>query len=316
MVAPAGTLVWRPEHAPRRSSSCASRTPAPPRRATPGVSSTDSGRSDRARLPSRQPPAARPTHEPDQGRSGATVADSGHRMGPAGRSTSSSRAARSSCRSWASATSRWASSATASSPTRSAPAPSSTPTTRRSASPRSPSTSSSPPGLTAPFVPIFTSLRRRDEPAAPTTFGRTVMTGAVGVDGRPRCCIVRRARRGWPTRRRPGLRSGDPGPVRRAAADQLPRPGPVRRVHRLGEILVANRRFLSYALAPILYTAGIVARDRAVRRHGSGSTPRPGARWPAPPPISASGPSASSGPRSGSGRRSRSGRRRSASSSG
>ena len=84
----------------------------------------------------------------------------------------------------------------------------------------------------------------------------------------------------------------------------------------LGEILVAHRRFLFYALAPILYTTGIIVgtvlfagtvRDRRV---GLGRGRR------APPPTSRSGRSARAGRRSGSGPPSRSGPRPSASSSG
>src|SRR6186997_3569155 len=36
-------------------------------------------------------------------------------------------------------------------------------------------------GLTAPFVPIYTSLRERDGDAPANDFGRTVLTGVVAV---------------------------------------------------------------------------------------------------------------------------------------
>ena len=107
-------------HDPRQA------TPGPPRR----LADSDDGALPRTYCP-------RMTADP----SSVTAA-----CAPAASSTASSRAARSSCRSCRSATSRPGSSATGSSPTRTAPAPSSTPTTPRSASRRSPSTSSSRPG--------------------------------------------------------------------------------------------------------------------------------------------------------------------------
>lgn len=111
-------------------------------------------------------------------------------------------------------------------------------------------------GLTAPFVPIYTSLRRDNEAAA-NRFGQTVLTGAIGVMSLASLLIFLLA---------PAIGDrleGFDAPTRALYVDLL-------RINCLaqilfaasfavGEILVANRRFLAYALAPILYTGGIVA---------------------------------------------------------
>ncbi len=110
-------------------------------------------------------------------------------------------------------------------------------------------------GLTAPFVPIFTSLRRDDEEAA-NDFGRTVLTGAVAV------MIVAAS---IMTIVAPWLADAFKGfePSTRALYIDLLRINCLALIlfgasFALGEILVANRRFVFYALAPILYTGGIV----------------------------------------------------------
>jgi len=111
-------------------------------------------------------------------------------------------------------------------------------------------------GLTAPFVPIFTSLRRDDEPAA-NRFGQTVLTGAIGVMSLASLLLFLLA---------PAIGDrleGFDASTRGLYVDLL-------RINCLaqilfaasfavGEVLVANRRFVAYALAPILYTGGIVA---------------------------------------------------------
>ncbi len=111
-------------------------------------------------------------------------------------------------------------------------------------------------GLTAPFVPIFSSLRRDREDDA-NDFGRTVLTGVVGVMGI--ASIVLFVAAPWL-----GERVGSSFDA--ATQDlyvQLMRINCVAQVMfaasiAIGEILVANRRFVFYALAPILYTTGIV----------------------------------------------------------
>jgi putative peptidoglycan lipid II flippase len=111
-------------------------------------------------------------------------------------------------------------------------------------------------GLTAPFVPIFSSLRSRDETAA-NDFGRTVLSVAVLVMSATVLILLLAAP--WTVELvGPGF---DPStrelyvslfrimcvtPVIFAASITI------------GEVLVANQRFAFYALAPILYTGGIV----------------------------------------------------------
>ena len=112
-------------------------------------------------------------------------------------------------------------------------------------------------GLTAPFVPIYTALRHDDEQAA-NDFGRTVLTAAVLVMVVAVIVILFAAPLLATT-----IGVGFDQATRDLYIDLL-------RINCfaqilfaasicIGEVLVANRRFLFYALAPILYTAGIVA---------------------------------------------------------
>jgi putative peptidoglycan lipid II flippase len=111
-------------------------------------------------------------------------------------------------------------------------------------------------GLTAPFVPIFSSLRHDDDTAA-NDFGRTVLTAAVGVMAIASAIIFVGAP--WL-----GDRIGASfDPETRALYVTLLRINCLAQILfaasiTLGEILVANRRFVFYALAPILYTSGII----------------------------------------------------------
>lgn len=110
-------------------------------------------------------------------------------------------------------------------------------------------------GLTAPFVPIFTGLRRDDEEAA-NQFGRTVLTGAIAVMSVASLAIFLLAP--WIGDRVEGFDA-----TTRSLYVDLLRINCVAQIlfaasFALGEILVANRRFVSYALAPILYSGGIV----------------------------------------------------------
>lgn len=112
-------------------------------------------------------------------------------------------------------------------------------------------------GLTAPFVPIFSSLRhdQGDEPA--NDFGRTVLTGAFAIMAIASTGLFVAA---------PWL-----GGIVGAGFDAATRDLYVELLRIncfaqvlfaismvLGEILVAHRRFVFYALAPILYTTGII----------------------------------------------------------
>jgi putative peptidoglycan lipid II flippase len=111
-------------------------------------------------------------------------------------------------------------------------------------------------GLTAPFVPIYMALRHDDEPSA-NDFGRTVLTGAVLVMTVAVVLILLAAPwlattigAGFDTATRELyitlLRINCLAQILFAASICL------------GEILVAHRRFFFYALAPILYTGGII----------------------------------------------------------
>ncbi len=112
-------------------------------------------------------------------------------------------------------------------------------------------------GLTAPFVPIFTELRRDrgDEPA--NDFARTVLTIAVLVMSVAVLVLFVVAPETV------GLVAPGFDPATRDLYVSLFRIMCVTPVIfaasiALGEVLVANQRFVFYALAPILYTGGIV----------------------------------------------------------
>lgn len=113
-------------------------------------------------------------------------------------------------------------------------------------------------GLTAPFVPIYSSLRREagDEPA--NDFGRSVLTGAIAVMTVASTGLFLLAP--WLAE----VIGAGFAPATRELYIQLLRINCVAQIAFaasmvLGEVLVANRRFAFYALAPILYTTGIVA---------------------------------------------------------
>ena len=112
-------------------------------------------------------------------------------------------------------------------------------------------------GLTAPFVPIFTALRHDDECAA-NEFGRTVLTAAVLVITVAVVAIFLAAP--WLATQ---IGAGFDAPTRELYVT-LVRINCLAQILFaasicLGEVLVAHRRFLFYALAPILYTGGIIA---------------------------------------------------------
>jgi putative peptidoglycan lipid II flippase len=112
-------------------------------------------------------------------------------------------------------------------------------------------------GLTAPFVPIYSSLRRGDERTA-NEFGRTVLTAAVLVITIAVVAIFLAAP--WLATQ---IGAGFDAPTRELYVT-LVRINCLAQILFaasicLGEVLVAHRRFFFYALAPILYTAGIIA---------------------------------------------------------
>ncbi|HEX5148389.1 MAG TPA: lipid II flippase MurJ, partial [Candidatus Limnocylindrales bacterium] len=111
-------------------------------------------------------------------------------------------------------------------------------------------------GLTAPFVPIFTTLRRHDESGA-NDFGRTVLTAATVVMAIASAILFVIAP--WLAER---VGQGFDASTQATYVELL-------RINCLaqimfaasiciGEVLVAHRQFLYYALAPILYTGGII----------------------------------------------------------
>jgi putative peptidoglycan lipid II flippase len=112
-------------------------------------------------------------------------------------------------------------------------------------------------GLTAPFVPVFTTLRR-DAPDDAAPFAQTVLTLAIAVMGIGSVLLFVAA----PATVRV-IAPGFDEPTQQLYLElfriMLLTPILFAASITLGEILVAERRFLSYALAPILYNVGIVA---------------------------------------------------------
>jgi putative peptidoglycan lipid II flippase len=111
-------------------------------------------------------------------------------------------------------------------------------------------------GLTAPFVPIFNGLRGRDEPAA-HEFARTVLTVAVVVMTAVIVVLFIAAPLTV------DLVGADFAPATKALYVELFRlmcvtPILFGATIVVGEVLVAHRQFLFYALAPMFYTGGII----------------------------------------------------------
>jgi len=111
-------------------------------------------------------------------------------------------------------------------------------------------------GLTAPFVPIFSALRREDEARA-NQFGRTVLTAATLVMAVALTAVFVFA---------PAIAERTASaldPAGRTQYVELLRINCIGQIFFaasicLGEVLVAHRRFAFYALAPIFYQGGIV----------------------------------------------------------
>jgi putative peptidoglycan lipid II flippase len=112
-------------------------------------------------------------------------------------------------------------------------------------------------GLTAPFVPIFSTLRREDAGAA-ARFAQTVLALAVAVMAIV-CLVLLAAAPATADLVAPGFDSAQRARYVELFQLMLATPILFAASITLGEILVAERRFLFYALAPILYNAGIVA---------------------------------------------------------
>ncbi len=110
-------------------------------------------------------------------------------------------------------------------------------------------------GLTAPFVPVFTTLRGRDPDAAPR-FAQTVLTLAILVMAAGSLILLVLA----PASAAiivPGFNAQEQALYVELFRIMLLTPILFAASIALGEVLVAERRFVYYALAPILYNAGI-----------------------------------------------------------
>ena len=113
-------------------------------------------------------------------------------------------------------------------------------------------------GLAAPFVPIYSSLRHdQADDSRANDFGRTVLTGAIGVMAVASIAIFMAA--GWLAE----VVVPDAPAATKELYVQLLRINCFAQVlfaasFPLGEILVAHRRFVFYAIAPIFYTGGII----------------------------------------------------------
>jgi putative peptidoglycan lipid II flippase len=112
-------------------------------------------------------------------------------------------------------------------------------------------------GLTAPFVPIFSTLRR-EHAAAAARFAQTVLTLAVAVMAAA-CLVLLAVAPATADLVAPGFGAAQRARYLELFQLMLATPILFAASITLGEILVAERRFLFYALAPILYNAGIVA---------------------------------------------------------
>ena len=111
-------------------------------------------------------------------------------------------------------------------------------------------------GLAAPFVPIFLGLKREDHAAA-RDFAQTILTGAVlamGVAGAMMLVLAPAT----VSLVAPGFDAGERDLYVALFRLMLVTPILFAASTALGEVLVAERRFLAYGLAPLLYNGGIV----------------------------------------------------------
>ncbi|HEX7473100.1 MAG TPA: lipid II flippase MurJ [Candidatus Limnocylindrales bacterium] len=112
-------------------------------------------------------------------------------------------------------------------------------------------------GLVAPFVPLFTGLRAEAAETA-RAFGRSILTIAVGVMGVTSLVLIVFASQTVSL-----IAPGFDASQRQLYVDlfRLMCVTPVIFAASivLGEVLVAERRFLAYGLAPLMYNGGIVA---------------------------------------------------------
>jgi putative peptidoglycan lipid II flippase len=112
-------------------------------------------------------------------------------------------------------------------------------------------------GLTAPFVPVFNTLRRNNPDAAPR-FAQTVLTLAVMTMAATSLVLLLVAPSTIDVVA-PGFDAANRARYLDLFRLMLLTPIIFGASITLGEVLVAERRFVYYALAPILYNLGIVA---------------------------------------------------------
>ena len=112
-------------------------------------------------------------------------------------------------------------------------------------------------GLTAPFVPVFNSLRR-DNPDDAPRFAQTVLMLAIGVMAAA-CLLLLLVAPATVRLIAPGFDEAQQALYLDLFRLMLLTPILFAASITLGEVLVAERQFLYYALAPILYNVGIAA---------------------------------------------------------
>jgi len=113
-------------------------------------------------------------------------------------------------------------------------------------------------GLSAPFIPIFLQLRG-DDPARANRFGQTILTGAVLVMAAVSAVLFVVAPQTTAVIA-PGF-ADDPQQQELYASlfrVMLITPIIFAASLSIGDVLLAERRFLTYGLAPLLYNAGII----------------------------------------------------------
>ena len=113
-------------------------------------------------------------------------------------------------------------------------------------------------GLAAPFIPIFLQLRSEGDGADADQFARTILTGAVAVMGAVAIVLFAFAE-ATTTIIAPGFAGEQRALYAALFRVMLATPILFAASLTLGEVLLAEQRFVWYGLAPLLYNGGIVA---------------------------------------------------------
>jgi putative peptidoglycan lipid II flippase len=111
-------------------------------------------------------------------------------------------------------------------------------------------------GLAAPFIPIFLQLKRKGDAPA-NEFGQSIFTGAVGIMTGAAVLLFILAPQSTAIIA-PGFEGAQRETYVALFRVMLITPIVFAASLTLGEVLLAERRFLSYGLAPLLYNAGII----------------------------------------------------------